>query len=79
MVQFKDSPEEAAFLASLLPSPVRYHRYYHRGGVTPHLRTRLGEILATMRRLGNLDARQYHLARGEDPEMSHCNLPSPAE
>ena len=67
-------PEEAAFLASLLPSPRRYHGYYHGRGVTPHLRERIGEILSTMRRLGNLDAREYHLARGEDPEMSWCPL-----
>ena len=70
-------PEEAAFLASLLPSPRRYHGYYHRRGVSPHLRERIGEILKTMRRLGTLDARQYHLARGEDPEMSHCRLRAP--
>jgi len=69
-------PEEAAFLASLLPSPRRYHGYYHRRGVTPHLRERIHEILKTMRRLGNLDARQYHLARGEDPELSWCRLPA---
>jgi hypothetical protein len=70
-------PEEAAFLASLLPSPVRYHGYYHRRGVSTHLQNRIQEILTTMRRLGSLDARQYHLARDERLELSHCNSPPP--
>ena len=68
-------PEEAAFLASLLPSPVRYHRYYHRGGLTRNRFDRVQEILATMHRLGSLDARQYHLARGERVHLAPCTFP----
>ncbi len=69
-------PEEAAFLASLLPSPIRYHRYYHLGGrgLTENRQERVQEILRTMHRLGSLDPRQYHLARGEAVELAHCRF-----
>ncbi len=69
-------PEEAAFLASLLPSPIRYHRYYHQGdrGLTPNRHERVQEILRTMHRMGSLDPRQYHLARGEEVELARCRF-----
>ena len=69
-------PEEAAFLASLLPSPIRYHRYYHQDGrgLTQNRHERVQEILRTMHRLGSLDPRQYHLARGEAVELARCRF-----
>ena len=69
-------PEEAAFLASLLPSPRRYHGYYHgRGrGLTRNRQERVQQILATMARLGSLDPREYHLARDVDVELAPCGL-----
>ena len=69
-------PEEAAFLASLLPSPIRYHRYYHQAGrgLTQNRHERVQEILRTMHRMGSLDPRQYHLARGEEVQLAGCRL-----
>ena len=68
-------PEEAAFLASLLPAPRRYHRYYHSGrGLTPNRHERVQEILRTMHRMGRLNARDYHLARDLKIELAWCRL-----
>jgi hypothetical protein len=68
-------PEEAAFLASLLPAPRRYHGYYHSGrGLTPNRHERVQEILRTMNRMGRLSARDYHLARGLPIELAWCRF-----
>ena len=68
-------PEEAAFLASLLPSPVRYHGYYHGGrGLTENRFTMVQDILRSMQQMGRLSAKDYHLARGEPIEFGPCNL-----
>lgn len=69
-------PEEAAFLASLLPSPRRYHGYYHaRGrGVTKNRQERVNQILATMSRLGSLTPRQYALARTAGVHLAPCGM-----
>lgn len=70
-------PEEAAFLASLLPAPRRYHRYYHSGrGLTANRHERVQDILRSMNRMGRLKARDYHLARGLPIELAHCTLPT---
>lgn len=65
-------PEEAAFLASLLPSPRRYHDYYHSRGVTPGRQALVQDILATMRRMGRLSESAYVLAQDEPVEMVGC-------
>ncbi len=72
-------PEEAAFLASLLPSPRRYHGYYHgrNRGLTKNRQDRVEQILATMLRLGKLDARQHQLARIAGVELAPCGLSGP--
>jgi hypothetical protein len=68
-------PEEAAFLASLLPSPVRYHGYYHGGrGLTENRYTMVQDILRSMHQMGRLGSVDYHLARGEPIEFGPCNL-----
>ncbi len=68
-------PEEAAFLASLLPSPVRYHGYYHGGrGLTENRYTMVQDILRGMHQMGRLGAVDYHLARGEPIEFVPCNI-----
>lgn len=43
------SPAEAAFFATILPSPKRYHEYYERGALPPYL---VDRIRALIRRLG---------------------------
>ena len=68
-------PEEAAFLASLLPSPVRYHGYYHGGrGLTESRYSMVQDILLSMQQMGRLGAVDYHLARGEPIEFVPCNI-----
>lgn len=69
-------PEEAAFLASLLPSPRRYHGYYHgKGrGLTRGRQERVVQILDTMARLGSLDPAQHQRARGGGVELAPCGL-----
>jgi len=69
------APQEAAFMASLLPSPRRYHRYYHRGrGLTENRFSMVQDILRSMHRMGRLGAVDYHLARGEPIELVSCHL-----
>jgi monofunctional biosynthetic peptidoglycan transglycosylase len=66
-------PEEAAFLASLLPSPIRYHGYYHSPrGLTQNRYSMVQDILRSMHRMGRLNGRDYHLARGEPIELGGC-------
>jgi hypothetical protein len=58
------SPAESAFLASLLPSPARYHRSYERGALTPSARARVERILHWMAEERRIDenALSYGLA-----------------
>jgi membrane peptidoglycan carboxypeptidase len=65
-------PEEAAFLASLLPSPVRFHGYYHRGGLTENRRERVTEILATMLALGRMTPDEHVRATAAPLELALC-------
>ena len=66
-------PEEAAFLASMLPSPIRYHGYYHSPrGLTQNRYSMVQDILRSMHRMGRLGGRDYHLARGEPIELAGC-------
>lgn len=65
-------PQEAAFLASLLPSPVRYHGYYHRSGLTENRQERVLEILATMLRLQRLTQEEYDRAIAAPIEFAPC-------
>ncbi len=48
-------PKEAAFLASIIPNPVRYHGYYSRGELTDTWNTRVNNILDKMHVVGVLD------------------------
>ena len=66
-------PEEAAFLASLLPSPRRYHGYYHERGVTRNRQALVQDILKSMQRMGRLEERALALALDEPIEMISCS------
>ena len=70
-------PEQAAFLASLLPSPVRYHGYYHPRGLTRQRFRTVQRILQTMHNHGRLGHDEFQLARGAPVEMAPCPLPPP--
>lgn len=69
-------PEQAAFLASLLPSPVRYHNYYHRQGLTRQRFRTVQRILQTMHKHGRLGHDEFQLSRGAPIDMAYCTLPA---
>ncbi|MCK6527102.1 transglycosylase domain-containing protein [Myxococcota bacterium] len=51
---------EAAYLALMLPSPRRYHDYYHAvGKVTEHLQASVDGMVRRMHRLGFIDQEAY--------------------
>ncbi len=54
---------ECVFLATMLPSPVRYHDYYHpRGQVTSKWDEHMAQVLYRMFRQGYLSEREYETA-----------------
>jgi monofunctional biosynthetic peptidoglycan transglycosylase len=59
------SPKQAAFLAMLLPSPIKFHSYFVKKELTPYARSRVGKILRVMNRMGFIDEEQYSLALTE--------------
>lgn len=42
------TPKEAAFLATLIPNPIRYHSYFTRGSLTEAWETRVHDLLVKM-------------------------------
>ena len=55
------TPPEAAYLALMLPSPVRRHVNYCEGGLTPVFQAKMKRLLAIMHNKGRLDAETYEL------------------
>lgn len=54
------SPKEAAFLATVLPNPVRYDLYRRRGSLTEHWDERVQDLLLKLRAAGVLDEQQFY-------------------
>ena len=75
---------QAAFLAMLLPSPIRYHIYYEKRELTHWASSRISQILNVMHSMGFIDSDTYQAALnqslwGEIPEPIPTdlgNLPS---
>jgi len=59
------TPKQSAFLAMLLPSPIRYHAYYRKKELTKWANRRINQILLVMNSMGHLDENEYASARGE--------------
>lgn len=57
--------KQAAFLAMLLPSPIKYHSYYEKKELTSWAKKRIGQILKVMNRMGFLDESDYQVALAE--------------
>ena len=57
------NPPEAAYLALMLPSPVRRHAQYCRGELTPAFEAKLQRILRFMNERGRLGDLEYELWR----------------
>jgi membrane peptidoglycan carboxypeptidase len=53
------TPPEAAYLALMLPSPVRRHVNYCEGGLTPVFQAKMKRLLAIMQTRGRLDPETY--------------------
>ena len=56
------TPRQAAWLASVLPNPRRYHTYYERGELTPTWSAQLDHILEVMRKRERISKKQYQKA-----------------
>lgn len=82
------TPKQSAFLAMLLPSPVKYHGYFARKQLTPWADKRIRHILKVMNGMGFMDAASYEVALAEslweesvevtleeDPGLDEENLP----
>lgn len=59
------TPKQAAFLAMLLPSPIKYHSYFVKKELTLFSKRRVGKILRIMNRMGYLEDDQYQTALQE--------------
>ncbi len=59
------SAKQAAFLAMLLPSPIKFHSYFTKRSLTPFARGRVGKILRVMQKMGFIDADEYQSALKE--------------
>jgi hypothetical protein len=59
------TPRESAFLATVIPSPRRFHARLHRSGVTPWWNARIDDVLGKMRVQGQLTDEQLAAARAE--------------
>lgn len=59
------SAKQSAFLAMLLPSPIKSHSYFSKKALTPFAMGRVGKILRTMWRMGFLEEKQYREALKE--------------
>src|SRR6185436_3700691 len=57
--------KQAAFLASIIPNPVKYHVMYETGTLLPAWPQKIREVLYHMYANEFLTARQYAAARGE--------------
>jgi len=57
-------PKEAAFLATIIPNPVRYHVYYTRGELSAHWQDRVRDLLVKMRAVGQLSDPEFEDALG---------------
>lgn len=59
------SPKQAAFLAMLLPSPIKYYANYRKKNLTPWATKRVAHILKVMNRMGFIDDGSYREALSE--------------
>jgi hypothetical protein len=65
------SPREAAFLASIIPNPVRYHMYCARGELSPAWEMRVEELLFRLWTTGVLTSEELDAALVERLVFTH--------
>ena len=59
------TPRESAFLATVIPSPRRFHARLHRSGITPWWNARIDDVLGKMRIQNQLTDDQLAAALAE--------------
>jgi hypothetical protein len=62
---------EAVWLASILPSPVRYHSYYESGGISPGWFVRMQSYFDIMLERGRMTEQEYAEANLAPPRFSY--------
>jgi hypothetical protein len=86
------TPRESAFLATVIPSPRRFHARLHRSGITPWWNARIDDVLGKMRIQNQLDDDQLAAALSQplaplaqehppgpgDPDAADVGEPDPA-
>lgn len=73
------TPPEAAYLALMLPSPVRRHVNYCEGGLTPVFQAKMKRLLAIMQSRGRLDPETYEVWKDGVITFDPSDLPSKKE
>ncbi|MBF5045884.1 glycosyl transferase [Aggregicoccus sp. 17bor-14] len=63
--------KEVAFLATIIPNPVRYHVYCARGALTEVWERRVGDLLQKMHDAGDLSDAQLAEAQGTQLHFTH--------
>jgi len=53
------TPKEAAFLATIIPNPIKYHAYYRHGALSEVWEKRVRDLLIKMRDRGVLDEKAF--------------------
>ncbi len=73
------SPAESAFLASILPSPKRYHEYYKRDALTPSIQGKMQRLLEHMAKRGRIgpDALAFGLSEIQAFDFRQDGEPAP--
>jgi membrane peptidoglycan carboxypeptidase len=56
-------PQQAAFLATIIPNPVKYYVYFQRGALSEAWQKRVRELLVKLREHGTLTEEAFMLAR----------------
>lgn len=72
-------PVEAAFLAMLLPNPVKYASSHQKKNLTKFARGRVNKILADMARTGKMSEEEYGAAQGRLDYFLDPNAAPPPE
>jgi membrane peptidoglycan carboxypeptidase len=65
------TPREAAFLATLLPNPVRFHMYCARGATSPAWDARIDALLERLHATGVLSDAELEAALAEPLAFAH--------
>jgi membrane peptidoglycan carboxypeptidase len=53
------TPKQAAFLASVIPNPIKYHVYYRQGALSEVWEKRVHELLSKMRDRGVVTEEEF--------------------